>query len=330
MTAATVLIPTHNHGPLLYHSVATALEQTIYDIDVCIIGDGVNAETRDIVVNLMMDKRVRFFDHPKGERTGEIYRHQALAEARGEIVCYLADDDLWLPNHIEMMRSLLSRANFAHAPYFLVDEEGSLRAPITGNLELKYYRDRIIAGTNHIPLSFAAHTLSFYRQLPFGWRTAPQEVPTDLYMWQQILSHPECRPVTARLPTALNFPDPMRKEWSAERRMIELDAWRKRICESSFLVSALESTIRDRAVEEARFEARAFEAESYAAARISRYAPEPIFDAGWDQRLRAVGRYARGAASVVFPRLAKRFGRKRVESGSQSHEAAATPRHAQK
>ena len=29
MSAATVLIPTHNHGPLLYPSVKSALAQTI-------------------------------------------------------------------------------------------------------------------------------------------------------------------------------------------------------------------------------------------------------------------------------------------------------------
>lgn len=88
MTVATVVIPTFNHGPTLLYSVASALEQTVQDIEVFIIGDGVPDVTREIVGNFIgQDKRVRFFDNPKGPRHGEIYRHQALAEASGEIVC---------------------------------------------------------------------------------------------------------------------------------------------------------------------------------------------------------------------------------------------------
>ena len=63
------------------------------------------------------DPRVRWFDNPKGPRHGELHRHAALQEARGEIVCYLCDDDLWLPDHVERMRALLDGARLrVHAP----------------------------------------------------------------------------------------------------------------------------------------------------------------------------------------------------------------------
>ena len=112
---ATVIIPTHDHGPMLLHSARSALAQTVEEIELFIVGDGVPEVTREIVSELKRDERVRFFDHPKGPRHGEIYRHAALQEARGEIVCYLSDDDLCFPEHVACMRRLLSSADFAHA-----------------------------------------------------------------------------------------------------------------------------------------------------------------------------------------------------------------------
>ena len=254
MSAATVLIPTHDHGPLLYHSVKSALTQTITDIEIFIIGDGVTEMTRAVVTELTQDRRVRFFDHPKSPRTGEAYRHAALAEARGEIVCYLADDDLWLPNHIEVMRRELVTADFAHTPYFLVDAQGTLRAPMTADLALPFYREQILAGINYIPLSCAAHTLEFYRQLPYGWRSTPVGTPTDLYMWQQILAQPHCRAISSPRLTVLNFPSPLRRDWSPEQRLAELAIWSDRIREPELLLAALDSAVRDHAAEEARLQ----------------------------------------------------------------------------
>ena len=94
MTLATVLIPTYNHGSLLRYSVASALRQTVRDLEIFIVGDGVPDATREIVAELQHDPRVRFFDNPKGPRHGELHRHAALRQASGEIVCYLSDDDL--------------------------------------------------------------------------------------------------------------------------------------------------------------------------------------------------------------------------------------------
>src|SRR6266849_3725591 len=105
---ATILIPTHDHGPTLRASIASALRQTISEIEVFVLGDGVPDETRDIMADILKtDERVRFFDNPKDERLGELHRPVALEIAKGRIVCYLADDDLYFPGHVEHMNWLL-------------------------------------------------------------------------------------------------------------------------------------------------------------------------------------------------------------------------------
>ncbi|HYA08203.1 MAG TPA: glycosyltransferase, partial [Gaiellaceae bacterium] len=81
--AATVLIPTHDHGPTLLRSVGSVLAQTVPELEVLVIGDGVPDVTRELMAKVTAgDERVRFFDHPKGPRHGELYRHAALQEAR--------------------------------------------------------------------------------------------------------------------------------------------------------------------------------------------------------------------------------------------------------
>src|SRR5256885_5428375 len=110
------------------------------DLEVFVIGDGVPDVTRELMAELAAaDQRVRFFDHPKGPRHGERYRHAALHEARGEIVCYLCDDDLWLPGHVEHLRELLHESDFAHSLPFWIDPDGVVH-PLRVDLSLPHFR----------------------------------------------------------------------------------------------------------------------------------------------------------------------------------------------
>ncbi len=225
MTAATVVVPTHDHGALLGPSLRSVQEQTVSDIEIFVVGDGVPDETRALVAELARgDGRIRFFDSPKGPRNGELHRHAALAEARGEIVCYQADDDLWLPGHLEELGRLLASADFAHSLALRVDADGSL-SPWLAGIQSGAFRALMQRGANFVPLSTAGHTLAAYRRLPHGWRTTPQGTPTDLYMWRQLLDQPGIRPLSGRRPTVLNFPAPVRRDWSAEQRLAELELW---------------------------------------------------------------------------------------------------------
>ena len=128
MTDATILIPTHRHAAVLPLALRSALGQHGVSIEVFVVGDGVEDDTRAALEPFLADSRVRFFDFPKGERHGERHRHVALQEAAGEIICYLSDDDLLLPGHLVEMRRLLEHADFAHgAPVGVVPGGGDPR-----------------------------------------------------------------------------------------------------------------------------------------------------------------------------------------------------------
>jgi len=237
---ATVLIPTHDHGPTLRHSVTSALTQSVKEIEVFIVGDGMPETARDVARSVArLDSRIRLFENPKAPRHGETLRHEALREAVGQAILYLSDDDLWMPDHVETMLALLETCDFANALPLYVDRQQGLGS-WTINLGSDYFRRLILSGTNRIPLSCAAHTLDMYRRLPHGWRTTPVGTPTDLYMWQQFLSDPGCRARSAMRPTVVCFPALPRKGMTATDRAGELAEWSGRTTGADLTTQALE------------------------------------------------------------------------------------------
>jgi glycosyltransferase involved in cell wall biosynthesis len=230
MPRATVVCPTFNHGPLLHRSIGSARAQTVADLEILIVGDGVDGPTREVVQELAAaDERIRFFDHPKGPRRGEAYRDAVLRDhARGPIVCYLGDDDLWLHDHVATMEALLEEADFAHAPPVMVLPDGRLK---TWGVDVSMPDDRrrVFTRLGFFPLSSQAHTMDMYRRLPHGWRTTPEGTATDVYMAMQFLDEATCRAVSGTRPTYVAFPDGFRGDWTLEERARELDDWSARL-----------------------------------------------------------------------------------------------------
>ncbi len=223
---ATVIVPTTgDRGPLLSYSVGSILAQTVRELEVFIIGDGVEEVTRGAAKALeRQDPRVRFMDFSKGARRGEIHRHEVLQkEAGGEIVCYLCDRDLMLPDHVEVMLGLLTEADFAHTLCVGIRPDGSAKLwePVL-DLTNDAHRADVLRGGVGIPLSFGGHTLAAYRRLPLGWRTTPTGQYTDQYMWHQMLVQPGWRFASGRRPTVLYFRRGEHPGMSSAERLEEL------------------------------------------------------------------------------------------------------------
>ena len=233
MTDATILIPTHSHAALLPFAVRSALAQEGVAIELVVVGDGVEDDTREALAPFLADPRVRFFDCPKGERHGERLRHEALQESRSPIVCYLSDDDLLLPRHVSQMQELLGAADLAHDLPVNVWPDGSVRYNAF-DLGRSEFVELLAAGRGGGGLTGVGHTRTAYDRLPYGWRPAPPGVPTDIYMWQQFLTLPDFKGVTGDRLTALRFPSPLRTRMSVAERVAELEQWQQRITDPEF------------------------------------------------------------------------------------------------
>lgn len=227
----TVLLPTTgDRGPLLRHSVASVLAQTVADLELFVMGDGVDASTRAVIEDLAAaDPRVRFVDDPKHQRRGEPRRHELLAErAAGEMVAYLCDRDLWLPTHLAELGRALAGADFAHTLRFHVTDDDRYRFSHAADLAGS---DRTTSARwpTLVPLSFAGHTREAYRRLPHGWRTTPSGRATDRFMWEQFLDQPWVRVAQTPMPTVLYFRRGDHPGLSTEDRRLLLERWSSRI-----------------------------------------------------------------------------------------------------
>jgi hypothetical protein len=134
------------------------------------------------------DARVTFLDRPKSGRTGELHRHEVMQGVRSGLVTYLSDDDLFLPEHIEVMLAVLQDAHFAHPFPAHVDQHGTIHSdpldfavPAMAALEFR---------ASLVSLTGLAHTAEAYHRLPYGWRSTPTGTYTDQYMVQQFLAQP--------------------------------------------------------------------------------------------------------------------------------------------
>jgi GalNAc5-diNAcBac-PP-undecaprenol beta-1,3-glucosyltransferase len=221
---AAVIVPTFDHGATLRHSVGSALRQTVPDIELVIVGDGMPDGAREVALALeRSDERVRFVDNPKGETRGEAHRNAVLREVTAPYVFYLSDDDLWMPEHLATMLATfeVTSADFVHSvPVWRMGDGSWYRWVV--DLAQPRYRQLMFEHKNRVPLSCGAHTLESYRRLPHGWRPAPPEHWTDEWMWMQFAQLDGMKFACSRLPTALNFPGSVRAGWTNEQRVSEL------------------------------------------------------------------------------------------------------------
>ncbi|HZP20384.1 MAG TPA: glycosyltransferase family 2 protein [Bauldia sp.] len=220
----TVIVPTHDHAETLIHSVGSVLNQTWRDFEIVIVGDGSPPRTHEIAAELAArDRRVRFLPFPKGERHGEAHRHHVLNGLTTDFVAYLADDDLWFPNHLESLAPLLERFDIAHTMFMEFNPDGGV---FTGVFDAAVEPDgvarlgRFEAGFG---LASGAHRLDSYRRLPKGWHPAPRDVPSDVYFWLQFVEQPWCRYVSYKWPTGLHLSSVTRRGWPREQRLAELE-----------------------------------------------------------------------------------------------------------
>ncbi|HKP23722.1 MAG TPA: glycosyltransferase family 2 protein [Dongiaceae bacterium] len=253
--AFTILLPVHRPPALLRYSIDSVLAQERKDFELLVICDGAPPETaafaRDRAAE---DVRILVFDHPKGERHGEIYRHHALQTARGLYVCHITDDDLWLPNHLEEVEKLLLDYDFGNLCHVSIHTDGEVR------LYLRRLQHDIIRATmlneprNYFGLTAAAYRMSAYRKLPIGWSPAPRDLATDLFMWRKFLRLEGITFGTRIAIANATFATSDRRDWPIERREAEMASWaerlvdplfRERFNQMAFAVAAREAALRE-------------------------------------------------------------------------------------
>lgn len=241
-TRATVIIPTFGNAKFARWAIRSVQQQTVKDIEICIICDGSPESMISFFKNIEKeDPRIEVYVFPKSPGLGEPYRDIVIKQTTGRIICYCGHDDLWLPNHVQVMEEALRKCYFTHSLHAPVNLPEAIKGGSTllsGIFRIKINRKiikRMQGGKNFFGLAFAAHTRKSYNELEEGWVTAPKDIPSDLYMWCKFLSAFGERCKTTKKITALKFAQQSRKDWSERQRDEELRLYFEKLHDPVFL-----------------------------------------------------------------------------------------------
>ena len=230
MTRASVLVPIHDKPTTLPLTVDTVLRQTVDDLEVLLIGDGVTDAVRAVVADLVAgDERVRFLDFPKGPHHGERYRHDAVRAARSDAIFYLCDDDLLLPDHVADLLDLLEDHSFAQSLNGEVRPDGRVRFYASDladrDVVAMHLRDDVRFCS--VSITGTAHTRQLYDAVDDRWDTTPSGWWPDHWQFRKLMRHPSYAGATSSRMTALQFPTSSdgRDTWTDEARVEELRPW---------------------------------------------------------------------------------------------------------
>ena len=234
MTRASVLIPIHDKPTTLPLAVDTVLRQSVEDLEVLLIGDGVTDAVRSVVDGLVeTDPRVRFLDFPKGPHHGERYRHDAVVAARSDAIFYLCDDDLLLPDHVADLLGLLEEHSFVQSLNGEVRPDGQVRFYAADLADPDVVAMHLSDDVRFCSVSITgtAHTRALYDAVDDRWDTTPPGWWPDHWQFRKLMRHPSYAGATSSRMTALQFPTSSdgRDTWSDEERLAELEPWHARV-----------------------------------------------------------------------------------------------------
>lgn len=181
----SILLPTHDRADVVGYAVRSVLGQTEQDFELLVVGDGCTDETGSVVL-AFDDPRIRWFDLPKAPHFGYANRNLALREARGELIAYMAHDDLLLPDHLERLSAPFADPDveWAYSRPMWISDDGILVpfvVDLRDHVQLKFF----LEVANSIPATCVVHRKACLDRYGF-W---PEDVPSagDWEYWKTII-----------------------------------------------------------------------------------------------------------------------------------------------
>jgi glycosyltransferase involved in cell wall biosynthesis len=123
----SVIIATYNWSSVLPYSIGSVLRQTMSDFEVLVVGDGCTDDSAAVVAGIG-DPRVRWINLPANSGHQSAPNNEGLRQAKGELIAYLGHDDLWLPQHLELLVSAIDRSSYdmAHSITAAIEAKGEV------------------------------------------------------------------------------------------------------------------------------------------------------------------------------------------------------------
>ena len=221
---ASIIVPTHDRVSTLATAIASIQQQTVREIEIVIVGDGVTPQVREIAAALAAnDARVTFHDWPKAPARGGSNRDRAVRAAGSERIFYCDDDDLFLPDHVECLGPVLDQCDCADSPAASVTLSGAIQASLTNHRRGPIREALANDGVRVLFDTHFAHRKATYEKIGQLWTDIDQGIAAKFLQGFARAQWVTWRTVP-RI-TALSFHGAARRYMSAADRAAEHKRW---------------------------------------------------------------------------------------------------------
>lgn len=185
----SILLPTHNRADVLPFAIESVLTQSFTDYELLICGDGCTDATEEVALRYaQQDSRVKWLPYPKGPGLGYANRNLALREASGELIGFMAHDDLVTPDHLALLVAAFEDpgAHLVWSDAVWVSLEGEI-VPAVFTLEDRVMRQEFLSCRwNRIPACCFMHRRSAFERVGYWNETIARQ--GDLELWGRIIA----------------------------------------------------------------------------------------------------------------------------------------------
>lgn len=102
----SINIASYNRGHLIGDVIQSLLNQSVQDFEILIYDDGSSDNTNEVVASFK-DSRIRFFPNTRNVGVAAA-RNSLLRESIGQYICIHDDDDIMLPNRLELQLNAMT------------------------------------------------------------------------------------------------------------------------------------------------------------------------------------------------------------------------------
>jgi glycosyltransferase involved in cell wall biosynthesis len=167
----SVIVPTYNRPDLLMRALQSIINQTYSNIEIVVVNDG-GIDVGNILNSLGDDLNIVLIQ--QSEHKGvSVARNVALRAARGEIITYLDDDDVFLHAHISTVVNGLQKDCgpflYTKSEYVIERLESGKLIEISrnkSNVDVSYHKERLHTA-NYIPINTWGHLKSIFGKVGY-------------------------------------------------------------------------------------------------------------------------------------------------------------------
>ncbi len=182
--AVSVVVPSFNHASYVHFCLQSIFNQSVLPAELLVIDDGSTDGSPKVIEQALRNCTFPCELIVRKNLGLSASLNEGLARTRGEFFCYLASDDLWLPDFISARVKLLDsqpRAVLAYGHAFLIDDQNRIIDRTGDWAEYKHGNVREMLLKTIAPMS---PTVMYVRKAVarYGWNPKSRLEDYELYL----------------------------------------------------------------------------------------------------------------------------------------------------